>query len=87
MSAKAGWVVGVQGPVVDVKFSDVTTIPNIYEVLETHTHGGGRLVLEVAEHLPGAIVRCIAMSSTLNVQRGAEVARLGLSIEVPVGEA
>ena len=82
-----GRVVGVQGPVVEVKFDSTEGVPSIYEVLETKTAEGKRLVLEVAEHLPGSIVRCIAMSSTLNVQRGAEVTRLGMSIEVPVGEA
>ena len=82
-----GWIVGVQGPVVDVKFSSTDQIPNIYEVLETSTHDGKRLVLEVAEHLPGDIARCIGMSSTLNLQRSTPVKRAGFSIEIPVGEA
>jgi len=86
--AKArGWVVGVQGPVVDVKFDSAEGIPNIYEVLETNTCDGKRLVLEVAEHLPGHVVRCIAMASTLNLQRATPASRAGLSIEIPVGEA
>jgi len=82
----AGWVVGVQGPVVDVKFGSTEAVPNIYEVLQASTHDGKRLVLEVAEHLPGHVVRCIAMASTLNLQRSTPVARAGLSIEIPVGE-
>ena len=81
-----GWIAGVQGPVVDVQFESTEAIPNIYEVLETKTHDGRRLVLEVAEHLPGNVARCIAMASTLNLQRAAQVTRAGLSIEVPVGE-
>ncbi|MEK7215317.1 MAG: F0F1 ATP synthase subunit beta, partial [Chloroflexota bacterium] len=81
-----GWVVGVQGPVVDVKFASTDALPNIYEVLETSTKGGGRLVLEVAEHLPGNMARCIAMSSTLNLQRATPAKRAGLSIEIPVGD-
>lgn len=85
--ALTGRVVGVQGPVVDVKFSSTELIPSIYEVLETKTHDGRRLVLEVAEHLPGQVARCIAMASTMNLQRSAAVTRAGLSIEVPVGEA
>ena len=84
--ASEGRVVGVQGPVVDVKFVSTETIPNIYEVLETKTHDGRRLVLEVAEHLAGSVARCIAMSSTLNLQRATPVSRLGMSIEVPVGD-
>ena len=82
-----GRVVGVQGPVVEVKFDSTEGVPSIYEVLETKTADGRRLVLEVAEHLPGHVVRCIAISSTLNLQRGSPVSRAGLSIEVPVGEA
>ena len=81
-----GLVVGVQGPVVDVKFPSTEMIPNIYEVLETKTAEGKRLVLEVAEHLPGSVARCIAISSTLNLRRAAPVSRAGLSIEIPVGE-
>ncbi len=81
-----GWIVGVQGPVVDVKFRSTEAIPNIYEVLETNTRDGRRLVLEVAEHLPGSVARCIAISATLNLQRGTPVKRGGLSIEIPVGD-
>ncbi len=82
-----GVVIGVQGPVVDVKFSSAEAIPNIYEVLETQVSDGQRLVLEVSEHLPGHVARCIAMSTTIGLQRSAPVSRLGLSIEVPVGDA
>ncbi len=80
-----GWVVGVQGPVVDVKFSSAEQIPSIYEVLQTQRKDGGRLVLEVAEHLPGNVARCIAMATTLTLQRSAPVTRAGFSIEIPVG--
>ena len=81
-----GWIVGVQGPVVDVKFISAEATPSIYEVLETKTRDGKRLVLEVAEHLPGHVARCIAISSTLNLQRATLVSRAGFSIEIPVGE-
>ena len=37
-----GWIVGVQGPVVDVKFTSTDTIPSIYEVLHTATCDGKR---------------------------------------------
>ena len=70
-----GRVIGVQGPVVDVRFDSTEALPSIYEVLETSTRDGKRLVLEVAEHLPGNIARCIGMSSTLNLQRSAPVTR------------
>lgn len=81
-----GWVVGVEGPVVEIKFDASEQLPGIYEVLETRTHDGRRLVLEVAEHKKGNIARCIAMSSSLNLQRSSPAKRLGLSISVPVGE-
>ena len=82
---KKGWVVGVEGPVVEVKFDAAQALPGIYEVLETKTHDGRRLVLEVAEHRKGNVVRCVAMSSALNLQRGVPVTEMGLSIEVPTG--
>ena len=86
MNSPQGKVVGVQGPVVDVKFPSTEDVPGIYEVLETHRKDGGRLVMEVAEHLPGNIARCISMSTTLNLQRATTVLRAGVSIEIPVGE-
>lgn len=82
-----GWVVGVQGPIVDVKFAATQTIPAIFEILKTRTEDDRELILEVAEHLSGNVARCIAMSSTFNLQRAVAVDRLGLSIEIPVGEA
>lgn len=80
-----GWIVGVEGPVVEVKFDPSQGLPGIYQVLETKTQDNRRLVLEVAEHRKGHVVRCVAMSSTLNLQRGAPVKDIGMSIEVPVG--
>jgi len=82
-----GWVVGVEGPVVSVKFPDVASVPSIFEILETHTQDNRRLVLEVAEHLPANVVRCIAIASTQNLQRSEPVLRLGPSIEIPVGDS
>jgi len=80
-----GWVVGIEGPVVEVKFLADQMLPAIYEILESHTADGRKLILEVAEHRKGNVVRCISMSSTLNLQRAATVKRAGISIEVPVG--
>lgn len=85
-SDQDGWIVGVQGPVVDVKFKTSVTLPGIFEVLETKTVDKRRLVLEVAEHHPRNIVRCIAMSATQNLQRSAPVYRAGLSIKIPTGD-
>jgi len=83
-----GKVVAVQGPVVDVKFSHSEEVPNIFTALTTHTVDGNEVVLEVAEHLPGNIARCIAINSTINLQRNEEVFyRTGGTIQIPAGEA
>ena len=55
-----GKVVSVQGPVVDVKFAQAEAVPNIFSVILTQTVDKERVVLEVAEHLPGNIARCIS---------------------------
>ncbi len=82
----AGKVVGVQGPVVDVRFENVLDVPDVYHVIETETLDGRRLTLEVAEHLPGNIARCIAIQSTMNLQRHAPARSTGRPIEIPVGD-
>jgi len=82
-----GQVVSVQGPVVDVKFLTAEEVPNIFSVIITKTVGGEEVVLEVAEHLPGNIARCIAINSTINLQRNTEALVLGNSIQIPAGEA
>jgi len=64
-----GNVVSVQGPVVDVKFAAGEDVPNIFSVIITQTVDKEKVVLEVAEHLPGNIARCISINSTINLQR------------------
>jgi F-type H+-transporting ATPase subunit beta len=82
-----GRVVSVQGPVVDVKFLKIEDVPNIFSVLTTKTVDGEDVILEVAEHLPGNIARCIAINSTINLQRDQETSCTGSAIEIPTGEA
>lgn len=84
--AKQGWVVGVQGPVVEVKFDADVHIPNVYDVIETITYDGRTIELEVIEHMVGNVARCIAMSSTLALQYGAAATARGERIQVPVGD-
>src|SRR3989338_7477461 len=81
-----GHVVSVQGPVVDVRFTLSEDIPNVYSVIYTKTIDGKQVVLEVAEHREKGGVRCIAMNSTLNLQRHAPVYSEGTAIEIPSGE-
>ena len=84
---KKGYIISVQGPVVDVKFDLEKDIPAIYENINTQTVDGNRVVLEVAEHLQGNIARCIAINSTFNLQRNAEVICSGSTIKIPAGDS
>lgn len=77
----------VQGPVVDVCFDLSEDVPNIYDVIHADAVDGRRITLEVAEHLPNQIARCIAIQSTINLQRYAVATPQGRSIEIPVGDA
>jgi len=81
-----GKVIGVQGPVVDVKFKTAADVPDIYYVIHVKALDGRQITLEVAEHLPGNIARCIAVQSTLNLQRDTPAISLGKSVEIPVGD-
>src|ERR1700682_821747 len=49
--------------------------------------GGGRLVLEVQQHLGNNVIRAVAMGPTDGLQRGVEVRDTGAPITVPVGPA
>lgn len=87
-----GKVVAVQGPIVDVEFDLGTPLPAIYDILETKTYEGKRVVLEVIEYLSkratdeGNTVKCIAMTSIFGLQRNAKVFATGSGIKIPVGE-
>ena len=82
-----GHVISVQGPVVDVKFSNPEDVPSVFNVINTQTVDKDEIVLEVAEHLPNNIARCIAINSTINLQRNAEARATGGAIQIPAGEA
>ncbi len=81
-----GSIVAVQGPVVDVQFVQQSDVPNVFDVIHTFTIDGLRITLEVAEHSPGNIARCIAINSTQNLQRHAQAFPTGGGIEIPVGD-
>lgn len=80
-----GKVIAVQGPVIDVKFEKAEHVPAINHVLETYTFDNEKIVMEVAEHVPGNIARCISLKSTINLQRYTTAKPLGAAVEVPVG--
>ena len=82
-----GRIVRIIGPVVDVEF-DQNAIPAIYNSLTIAAEtpiGPVSVVAEVEMHLPGNVVRAVAMSSTDGLQRGMEVVDSGGPITVPVG--
>jgi F-type H+-transporting ATPase subunit beta len=78
-----GRVVQVMGPVVDVEFPS-GELPEIYDAVEI-PRNGGRLVVEVQQHLGNDWVRCVAMDATDGLRRGMEAINTGRPITVPVG--
>jgi len=83
---KVGKVIAVRGPVVDIEFEKAEDIPNLYQRVKTTTFNGREIVLEISEHLGNNIARCMALASTLNLQRNTKVFSLGDSVSVPVGK-
>ena len=82
-----GRVVRIVGAVVDVEFPP-DAMPAIYNALTvdaTTPIGEVKTVLEVQTHLPGDLVRTVAMSSTDGMVRGIEVVDTGNPIMMPVG--
>jgi len=80
-----GRVVQIMGPVVDIEFPG-GELPEIYDAVEI-PQDGGRLVVEVQQHMGDQWVRCVAMSTTDGLRRGLEAVATGDSIRVPVGPA
>lgn len=82
-----GRIVRIVGPVVDVEFPP-DAMPAIYNALTVHAQtpiGEVDTVLEVQTHLPGDLVRAVAMSSTDGLIRGVEAVDTGSPIMMPVG--
>ena len=80
-----GKVVQVIGTVVDIEFPP-DELPSLYNAVEIGT-GSGKIVLEVQDHLGNNWVRCLALSPTDGLERGAEVLDTGAALKVPVGRA
>ncbi len=80
-----GKVVQVIGTVVDIEFPP-DELPALYNAIEINTDGG-RIVLEVQDHMGNNWVRCLALSPTDGLERGAEVEDTGEAVTVPVGRA
>ena len=82
--ANIGKITQIIGAVLDIKFTDKP--PEINEAIEVIRRDGGKLVVEVAQHLGDDTVRCIAMGPTDGLVRGMDAAATGSPIRVPVGE-
>ncbi len=80
-----GKVAQVIGTVVDIEFPP-DELPALYNAIEI-TASGSKVVLEVQEHLGNNRVRCLALSPTDGLGRGAEAIDTGAALSVPVGKA
>jgi len=78
-----GRVAQVIGTVVDVEFPP-GELPAINNAIEVNTEQG-KIVLETQHHIGNSWVRCLALTPTDGMQRGAEAIDTGAAISVPVG--
>ena len=79
-----GTVVQVIGPVLDIKFPD-GQLPALLNAIRVE-NGDKSLIVEVSQHIGDNVVRCIAMSGTDGLVRGAKAVDTGGPITVPVGK-
>ncbi len=79
-----GKVVQVIGTVVDIEFPP-DELPAIYNAVEIAADSG-KIMLEAQEHIGNNWVRCLALSPTDGLQRGAEAVDTGKALSVPVGK-
>ncbi len=84
MDKQIGTVVQVMGPVLDIRFPE-DALPELLQAIRVE-NGEESIIAEVAQHVGDNVVRCIAMSSTDGLARGAKAVNTGNTITVPVGE-
>ena len=84
--ANVGKIVSIVGVVLDVKFENENSLPNLLNELVIKL-GDQEIVAEVAQHIGDDTVRCISMSATDGLVRGMEAVDTGKPISVPVGDA
>lgn len=82
-SKNEGIIIGIAGPIIDVRFAG--EIPLINEALIVEKPGKNDLILEVAFSIGDKEVKTLAMGSTDGLSRGTKVIRTGAPIKVPVG--
>ncbi len=77
-----GTVASVRGSVVDVQFPG--HLPPLYQRLVTQ--GDAEVTLEVVNHLTADLARCIALTPTQGLSRGAAALDTGGPLQAPVGK-
>ena len=80
-----GKITQIIGAVLDIKFQE-GNLPEINDAISINLKNGGKLVVEVSQHLGDDTVRCIAMGPTDGLVRGMDAIATGAPITVPVGE-
>ena len=80
-----GKITQIISAVLDIKFQE-GNLPEINDAINIPLKDGGRLVVEVAQHLGDDTVRCIALGPTDGLVRGMDAIATGAPISVPVGE-
>jgi F-type H+-transporting ATPase subunit beta len=80
-----GKVAQVIGTVVDIEFPP-DELPALFNAIEIQS-GKEKIVLEVQDHLGNNWVRCLSLSPTDGLARGAEAVDTGAALKVPVGRA
>ena len=80
-----GKITQIISAVIDIKFAE-GNLPEINSAINIKTKDGGKLVVEVAQHLGDDTVRCIALGPTDGLVRGMEAEATGAPISVPIGE-
>ena len=81
-----GKITQIIGAVLEVKIME-GQLPEINDAIEIQRKDGGKLTVEVSQHLGDDTVRCIAMGPTDGLVRGMDAVATGGPISVPVGEA
>jgi len=85
--ANTGKITQVIGSTFDAEFS-ADEMPPIYNAVTAEIDAGGQkrtLWGEIAKHLGGGRVRCVALGSTEGLRRGSDCVDTGSPVSVPVG--
>ena len=81
---RVGKVIQVTGPVLDIRYKE-GELPDLHNAIEIMIEDR-KLIAEVAQQIGDDVVRCVAMSSTDGLVRGADAVDTGSPITVPVGD-